>query len=397
MKTSDAGIKLIEGFEGLRLHAYKPVITEKYWTIGYGHYGADVAEGMSITQEQAEAYLQTDLAEAEAAVSKYCTAFSPNQNQFDALVSFTFNCGAGNLKKLLAGRSAAEVAAAMPLYCHAGGKVLRGLVNRRAAEVELFNTPVGRSTTAADSVIEKAVTWMIAIANDDTHGYDQAHRWGVDYDCSALVISAYEQAGVTVKEAGASYTGNMKAAFEARGFVDVISQIDLATGSGCQRGDVLLNEGHHTAIYVGAGQIVHASINEKGTVTGGQTGDQTGREICVRSYYNRPWTSVLRYQGAAAPTPAPAPAPTVPSFTIGRVYTLQAEMKVRTGASTKFSAKKHSQLTPDGQRHDRDGDGCLEAGTRVTCLEVSTVGSDVWIRTPSGWIAAYYNGKTFMK
>ena len=102
---------------------------------------------------------------------------------------------------------------------------------------------------------------------------------------------------------------------------------------------------------------------------------------------------MLRYQGAADPTPAPAP--TVPSFTVGRVYTLQAEMKVRTGASTKFSAKKHSQLTADGQRHDRDG--CLEAGTRVTCLEVSTVGSDVWIRTPSGWIAAYYNGKTYIK
>ena len=62
-----------------------------------------------------------------------------------------------------------------------------------------------------------------------------------------------------------------------------------------RRGDVLLNEKHHTAIYCGNGQIVHASLNEKGGIYGGKTGDQTGREICVRSYYDRPWDYVLRY------------------------------------------------------------------------------------------------------
>jgi LysM repeat protein len=62
-----------------------------------------------------------------------------------------------------------------------------------------------------------------------------------------------------------------------------------------KRGDILLNEKHHTAIYVGDGNIVHASLNEKGGIYGGQTGDQTGKEICVRSYYDRPWDLVLRY------------------------------------------------------------------------------------------------------
>lgn len=61
-----------------------------------------------------------------------------------------------------------------------------------------------------------------------------------------------------------------------------------------KRGDVLLNEKHHTAIYVGGGNIVHASLNEKGGIYGGEPGDQAS-EICVRSYYDRPWDLVLRY------------------------------------------------------------------------------------------------------
>lgn len=68
-----------------------------------------------------------------------------------------------------------------------------------------------------------------------------------------------------------------------------------------KKGDVLLNEAHHTAIYLGDGKIVHASINEKGTTTGGKPGDQTGREICVRDYYvpTYGWDLVLRYPDAA--------------------------------------------------------------------------------------------------
>ena len=66
-----------------------------------------------------------------------------------------------------------------------------------------------------------------------------------------------------------------------------------------KKGDVLLNEKHHTAIYLGGGMLVHASINEKGTTTGGKSGDQTGREICTRAYYNYPWDLVLRYPDAS--------------------------------------------------------------------------------------------------
>lgn len=142
------------------------------------------------------------------------------------------------------------------------------------------------------SIIENAVNWMVGIANDDTHGYDQGSRWSPDYDCSSLVISAWKQAGVNLT---CTYTGNMYANMVNKGFSDVTSQINLVTGSGLARGDVLLNVANHTAIYIGNEQICEATGNEKGGITGGQTGDQTGREICINSYRNYPWNYVLRY------------------------------------------------------------------------------------------------------
>lgn len=106
---------------------------------------------------------------------------------------------------------------------------------------------------------EKAVTWAIEIANDPAHGYDQDNRWGPDYDCSSLVISAWQQAGVPVKTKGATYTGNMKSVFLSCGFKDVTSKVNLSTGSGMKRGDVLLNIASHTVMHIGNGQVVSAS------------------------------------------------------------------------------------------------------------------------------------------
>lgn len=152
------------------------------------------------------------------------------------------------------------------------------------------------------AIITKAVDWAVGIASDSSHGYDQTSRWGPDYDCSSLVISAYEYAGAGVKSAGATYTGNMKRAFLSKGFKDVTGSINKSTGAGLQTGDVLLHEKNHTAMYIGAGKIVHASGNEKGGITGGKVGDQTGGEICVRTYYNYPWDCVLRLSGNVQPT-----------------------------------------------------------------------------------------------
>lgn len=136
MKTSKAGIDLIKSYEGLRLKAYKAVSAEKFYTIGYGHYGADVSRETIITKEHAEQLLKKDLEKFEKAVTALNRAWT--QNQFDALVSFAFNCGAANLKRLVANRDDLQIADAFLLYNKAGGKVLSGLVRRRKAERALF-------------------------------------------------------------------------------------------------------------------------------------------------------------------------------------------------------------------------------------------------------------------
>ena len=109
----------------------------KYWTIGYGHYGPDVTPGMAITQAQAEIMLGIDLQKYEQAVER-CTPFPLSQTQFDALVSFTYNCGARNLQQLVKKRNALQVADAMLRYNKAGGKELAGLTRRRVEERALF-------------------------------------------------------------------------------------------------------------------------------------------------------------------------------------------------------------------------------------------------------------------
>lgn len=136
MKTSKVGIELIKKYEGLRLTAYKAISTEKYYTIGYGHYGADVQQGAKITKTQAEEYLKKDLEKFENAVTNLNMKWT--QNEFDALVSFAYNCGAGNLKRLVTGRDKLQIADAFLLYNKAGGKVLKGLVMRRKEERQLF-------------------------------------------------------------------------------------------------------------------------------------------------------------------------------------------------------------------------------------------------------------------
>ena len=153
---------------------------------------------------------------------------------------------------------------------------------------------------------EKAIRQMEKWAKDNSHGYDQDYRWGEkgDYDCSSAVIQAWQSVGVPVKSSGATYTGDMKNVFLKNGFKDITADVNVKTGTGLKRGDVLLNEAHHVAMYCGDGKEVEASINEKGTAHGGQPGDQTGREFLIRSYRNYPWNCVLRYAEANTATDA---------------------------------------------------------------------------------------------
>ena len=153
-RIGQAGLALIKQYEGCRLVAYR--CAAGVWTIGYGH-TAGVHSGMTITQAQADAYLRQDIAKFEGYVNNpVCVPITANlnQNQFDALVSFAFNLGAGNLRKLCKGRTAAQIAQAMTQYCKANGKVLAGLRRRRAAEQALFNKPVSAATPAQNTESE---------------------------------------------------------------------------------------------------------------------------------------------------------------------------------------------------------------------------------------------------
>ncbi len=143
----------------------------------------------------------------------------------------------------------------------------------------------------ANDQVSSYVNWMLSIAADDSHGYDQEYRWGErgDYDCSSLVVSALRTAGLETSEA--TYTGNMVYNLTRNGFSW------LGDFSNLQIGDILLNEKYHTAVYLGGGLLVHASGNEFRGAVGGQPGDQTGTEVCVRSYYWEPWDGFLRYEG----------------------------------------------------------------------------------------------------
>lgn len=133
--------------------------------------------------------------------------------------------------------------------------------------------------------IETAVAWAEQIAADDRHGYSQSHRNGPDYDCSSMIGTALSKASFAVSEY--STTRNLESQLIKCGFKK------------CQapwkRGDIHLAAGHHVTMSTDASHIVHASQSENGGIDG-ETGDQTGREICVRSYYSLPYSNLVHYR-----------------------------------------------------------------------------------------------------
>lgn len=140
MNISQRGIDLIKSFEGFRAQSYKCLVTEKYYTIGYGHYGPDVKLGQVITKAQAEQLLTKDLERFVASVNQYDYKYDFTQNEFDALVSFTYNLGDVCLAQVTDNkkRTKAQIADKMLLYCNSAGRRIEGLVRRRKAEHDLF-------------------------------------------------------------------------------------------------------------------------------------------------------------------------------------------------------------------------------------------------------------------
>ena len=144
MKTSQNGINKIKKYENLKLKAYKCSAGKP--TIGYGH-TKEVYMGQTITKKKAEEFFREDLKGPERYVNEVNKnkKYNLNQNQFDSLVSFTYNVGPNKLKTLTQNRTKAQLPNGMKLYNKVGKKVIKGLVNRRQDEINLFNQPMGNN------------------------------------------------------------------------------------------------------------------------------------------------------------------------------------------------------------------------------------------------------------
>lgn len=173
------------------------------------------------------------------------------------------------------------------------------------ASMENINTVIDNSqSVATGQVVEDYISYALETANNPACGYDQTYRWGNDSDCSSLVGKALRFAGYAIPSDFATST-------MITYMPDDFKYLEgpYYGTENMKRGDILLATHNykgvysgHTVIYLGDGQIVEAALNEKNTTTGGQTGDQTGEEIRVRSYYNYPadvgrgrWEGLFRY------------------------------------------------------------------------------------------------------
>lgn len=236
------------------------------------------------------------------------------------------------------------------------------------------------------SKIETATKWMENLANNPAHGYDQANRWGEkgDYDCSSAVITAWQTAGVPVKSGGATTTHNMRAVFLKNSFKDVTSTINLATGGGLKRGDVLLNTANHTSMFCGNGKQVYASKNENGQVLGGKPGDQNGKEILIANYYNFPWNHVLRYNGVDD------------IYVVGKKYQFLQNITLFKGSNVKSGWVMYTDI-PVSRRSEyakgASGEAMVKKDYRQTAKDVFRGSDGIWILTLRGWVRVQFQGK----
>lgn len=150
MNISENCINLIKEFEGCKLKPYK-LAGEEYYTVGYGHYGADVNPNKRYTKKEVETLLISDLQRFVTGVLRYNKIYHFNINELDALVSFAYNVGSIDGLTSKGSRSRKEIAYFMRKYVKgSNGQTLEGLVKRREKERELFLTPVSSGLIEAD-------------------------------------------------------------------------------------------------------------------------------------------------------------------------------------------------------------------------------------------------------
>ena len=219
MKTSKTGLDLIKTFEGCRLKAYK--CPADVWTIGYGHTGSDVKQGLVDSDSKVADMLRRshkpvvlvvnkvdhfdkymadvyELERFEKNVMKFNNKYHWTQNEFDALVSFAFNIGSIDQLTANGTRTKAQIAQAMLLYNKAGGKVLPGLTKRRQAERQLFLTPSQEVKEKVD-VTQSKVKKLPIIVDGKRHEIDGVFVAGMNY---FSVRQLAQLLGVTVSNQG---------------------------------------------------------------------------------------------------------------------------------------------------------------------------------------------------
>ncbi len=410
MKISEQGVDLIKSFESCKLSAYKALSSEEYYTIGWGHYGADVKAGQTISQEKADALLFSDLQQFVKYTNHYTKSLKLDQNQFDALVSFCYNCGPGTLKKLVGGRTEEEIAEHITDYTKSDGKVIKGLVRRRQEEKELFcrgsevkgmvikvgsaridengklaggkaGDQTGKEVSTQNYYIHskgwyllrpksiedanKLASAMLAACKNDNIGYDQNERLGIitqikkygsmakipvktEADCGTLVRGCCIEAGF---DPGNFNTLNEADSLEKTGRFE--KKVTVTSSMVLYNGDVLVTKTKgHTVI------VTEGNPRKDGNLQG-----------------------------------------TNPSFVVGRNYILQSDMYIRDAAGG--NKKQYLQLTTNAKsnaKKDEEGNGILKKGAVVTCKDIQEKDGAIWIKIPSGWICAIgASGKVYVK
>lgn len=245
------------------------------------------------------------------------------------------------------------------------------------------------------------------------HGYNLAKVGKCNCDCSSLVAVCCCAAGVPVSPS--MYTGNELAVLRSTNRFTVYTAADYTKSDKLLKaGDILLRKGH-TAIVVSAASTPTPAKPSKASL------DTVAAEIIRGKWGNDPQrTQKLKAAGytdaeiktikakvnslmktpskPAQSKPAAKPAaPSLPSYKVGATYTVVADaLKVRVNAGTGYAQKSKAQLTADGQKH-ANANGCLLKGTKITCKASKVVAGNVWVKCPSGWVAAYYGGQYFVK
>lgn len=145
----------------------------------------------------------------------------------------------------------------------------------------------------------------------------------------------------------------------------------------------------HIGVYIGSGYVIEAKGHAYGVVKTklqGRGWKSWGK--CPWITYESSLTSKVNTKPSVAK---------VEPYKIGKVYTLKVDLNVRVGAGTNFRQKKRSELSFDGKKHSLNQTyATLKKGTRVTCNDIIKKGNDIWFEIPSGYVAAYYNGKTYI-